>query len=79
MLTKYIDAAMHHAKYELIEDGTIYAEIPGFDGLWANADTVKECRDELQDVLEGWLLLKIADHDPLPIVDGITLVIDAAA
>jgi len=79
MLTKYIQAAMRHAHYEIIGDGTFYAEIPDFDGLWANADTLEECREELQEVLEGWLLLKIADHDPLPVVDGLALVVEEAA
>ncbi len=79
MLTKYIQAAMRHAHYEILDDETFYAEISGFEGLWANADTLEECREELQDVLEGWLLLKIADHDPLPTVDCISLAIEVAA
>jgi predicted RNase H-like HicB family nuclease len=44
LLTKYIQTAMRHAHYEIIGDGTFYAEVPGFDGLWANADTLEECR-----------------------------------
>jgi predicted RNase H-like HicB family nuclease len=73
MLTEYIDRAMQHAHYERIEDGTFFGEIPGFDGLWANAPTEDECRTELRDVLEGWILLHVADHDLLPTVDGMTL------
>ncbi len=79
MLTKYIDAAMHHAQYKLLEDGTFFGEIPVTPGVWANADTLEACRDELQEVLEDWLMLSIADHDPLPEIDGITLSIEAAA
>lgn len=80
MLTKYIQAAMHHAHYEILpDDGTVYGEISALQGVWANADTVEACREELQEVLEDWLLLKIADHDPLPTVDGITLTIQEAA
>ena len=30
MLTQYIQAAMHRATYELLEDGTFYGEIPDF-------------------------------------------------
>ncbi len=34
MLTKYIEAAMHHAAYEIIEDDhSFYGHIPGFSGL----------------------------------------------
>ncbi len=80
MLTKYIQAAMHHAHYEILpDDGSVYGEITILQGVWANADTVETCRDELQEVLEDWLLLKIADHDALPTVDGISLTIAEAA
>lgn len=40
MLTEYIKAAMHRAKYKLIVDGTFFGEIPGLDGLWTNAETL---------------------------------------
>jgi len=40
------------------------AEIPGFEGIWANGKTVEECRRELIEVLEEWLILKIKDKDP---------------
>ena len=73
MLNEYLDKAMGHAQYESLEDGTYFGEIPGFEGLWANAPTEDACRQELRDVLEGWILLHIADHTPLPIVDGVTL------
>ena len=41
MLTKYIIAAMHKATYEILSDGTFYGEIPGFQGVYANAETLK--------------------------------------
>lgn len=70
MLNEYMDKAMRHAAYETIEDGSIFATIPGFDGLWANAPTQDACEKELREVLEGWILLGIAHHDDLPEVDG---------
>lgn len=61
MLTKYIEAAMHRATYELLdEDGTFYGRISEFQGVWANAETLEVCRDELQEVLEGWIILGCA-------------------
>ena len=79
MLTKYLQAAMHPAKYKLLDDGSIFGEIPVVSGVWADADTLEACREELQEVLEGWLMLAIADHDPLPVIDDITLTIEEAA
>ena len=73
MLNDYMDKAMQHAQYERIEDGTYFGRIPGFKGVWANASTMQECRNELKEVLEGWILLNIADHTPLPVVDGMKL------
>ena len=73
MLTEYIQAALKKALYKKLEDNTWFAEIPGFEGLWANAGTVEECRNELIEVLEEWVLLKIRDADPLPIVEGFTI------
>ena len=73
MLNDYMDKAMQHAQYERIEDGTYFGRILGFKGVWANASTMQECRNELREVLEGWILLNIADHTPLPVVDGMRL------
>ena len=71
---------MRAAHYEILEDdASYYGEIPGFQGVWANAPTLEECRAELAEVLEGWLLFKLADGDPLPIVDGLELNVKRAA
>lgn len=74
MLSAYIQAAMRHAKYEILEDDTtFYGEIPEFQGVWANANTLEECREELQEVLEGWIVLGLRLGHPLPAVDNIQL------
>lgn len=74
MLTDYIRAAMRQAHYEILEDdGTYYGEIPGLQGILANADTLEECRDELQSVLEDWMLVGFWLGHALPVVDGIDL------
>jgi len=63
MLTSYIRAAMRQARYEIVEDdGSFYGEIPALPGIWANATTLEACREELESVLEGWLLLSVADQ-----------------
>lgn len=80
MLTKYIQAAMDNAHYEILsDDGSYYGEIPGFQGIYANGVTLEACREELQEVLEEWLLLRISQHLPLPQVDGIQLTIREVA
>jgi predicted RNase H-like HicB family nuclease len=67
MLTTYVRAAMHHARYEILpDDGTYYGEIDGFQGVWANADTLEACRDELEDVLEEWIALRVGQRLLVP-------------
>ena len=73
MLTTYIQSAMKHAKYEILKDQTFYGEIVGFQGVYANADTLEMCREELQSALEGWILLGLKMDHPLPEVDGLRL------
>ncbi|BAU05270.1 HicB family protein [Fischerella major NIES-592] len=80
MLTKYIQAAMHKAKYKILSDNdTFYGEIPEFQGVWANADTLEACREELAEVLEEWILLRVSRNLPLPVVDGMELSIKEVA
>lgn len=73
MVFEYIQKALERAEYKKLEDKTWFAEVPGFQGVWANGETVEECRKELSEVLEEWLLLKIKDGDPIPSMDGIKI------
>ena len=66
MLTKYIQVALNKATYEILPDGSFYGEIAGFNGVYANADTLEACRELLKAVLEGWILLRVSLHFPLP-------------
>ena len=74
MLTTYIQAAMTRAHYELLpEDQTYYGSVPELQGVWANTDTLEGCRQELQEVLEDWLLLGLRLGHQIPVLDGIDL------
>ena len=76
MLTKYLDAAMRHAHYEILaDDGTYYGEIPECRGVYANASNLEECRTELAQVLEDWVLLRIYKNLALPKIDGVELTV----
>ncbi len=76
MLTDYIRAALRRARYEILsEDGTFYGEIPGFQGVYSNTPTLEACREELEEVLQEWILFRVSRNLQLPIVDGIELAI----
>lgn len=76
MLTDYIRAAMRQATYEILSDGTFYGEIPGFQGVYANSLTLENCREELQEVLEGWIVLGLQLGHTLPAINGISLLVE---
>lgn len=73
MIFEYIQEALKKAEYKRLDNGTWFSEIPGFQGVWANAKTVEECRYELQEVLEEWLVFKIRDRDPIPEIEGVEI------
>ncbi len=76
MLTKYLEAAMRHAHYEILkDDGTYYGEIPKCRGVYANTPTLEKCRIELEQTLEDWLLFRIYKNLPLPRIDGLKLTV----
>jgi len=74
MLTEYIKAAMQLAKYEILPNGEgFFGKIDGFQGVWANSDTLEGCREELREVLEEWLLIGFKNGSPIPVIEGIDL------
>jgi predicted RNase H-like HicB family nuclease len=80
MLLEYIQAALRHAKHEILsDDGSYYGEIPECKGIYANASTLEDCREELREVLEEWVLFRVHRNIPLPKIDGIELIIKEVA
>ena len=80
MIRKYIAAAMAKAEYKIYEeDGSFYGEISGFQGVYSIAETLEECRVELEEVLEVWLLFSISRNLDVPVVDSIDINIRVTA
>jgi len=74
MLTEYIQAAMHRAKYKLLDDEEgFFGEISECPGVWADAPSLEACRDELREVLEDWILIRARRQLDLPVIDGLDL------
>jgi predicted RNase H-like HicB family nuclease len=75
MLTKYIQAAMTRARYELLPDGEgFFAEVPELPGVWAGAPTLEACRDEMQGAIESWIVIKLRHQDnDFPVLCGVDL------
>ena len=76
VLSEYLRAAMRRATFEVIEDdGSFYGRIPALEGVWANASNLEDCRAELEQVLEEWLLLRLSERISIPEIDGIDLTV----
>ncbi|MFA4917445.1 MAG: type II toxin-antitoxin system HicB family antitoxin [Syntrophales bacterium] len=73
MIIEYCQKAIESAEYKHLSDGTWFGQISGFKGVWANGRTIEQCRRELIDVLEEWLILKLRDGDLIPEIDGLKL------
>ncbi len=80
MLTTYITAAMRRARYEILpENEGYFGTIDLLPGVWANAASLEACRDQLQEVLEEWIVLGLRMEHDLPEIDGVQLGIQEAA
>ncbi len=80
MLTAYIAAALRKAHYEVLPDGEGYAgTIEDIPGVWTQADTLEDCREELREVLEEWIVLGLKLGHVIPPLDGVTLAIQEVA
>ncbi|HPO15077.1 MAG TPA: type II toxin-antitoxin system HicB family antitoxin [Candidatus Hydrogenedentes bacterium] len=68
MIRAYVQAARERAHYELIDQAgqPYYGEIPGLDGVMACGATLEECRANLEDALDAWLVLGIQLNPPIP-------------
>jgi predicted RNase H-like HicB family nuclease len=73
MLTAYLEAAMRHAEYEQLPDGSWFGHIIGVPGVWAEGASCEECQTELRSALEDWLLFRLSNGFSIPVIDGIDL------
>ncbi len=67
MIIEYIHEALNRAHYEIIDDDKpFYGEVKELKGVWATGKTLEECRQNLKDVIEGWILLSVKKGLSIP-------------
>ena len=66
MISDFISKKLKGAQYKLLKNGIYFGEIPSIKGIWASAKNLEDCRIELQEVLEDWILLSIRDQKSIP-------------
>lgn len=75
MIREYIDRALRRATYDKLEDGTFVGEVPGLQGVLANAISLEECREQLAEVIEEWVLVRVARGLRVPSLDGVKVAV----
>jgi predicted RNase H-like HicB family nuclease len=74
LITQYAQKAARHAVARQLGDGTWFAEIEGFSGVWSNEPSQKEALDALEEIVFEWVILKIKDQDrDIPVLESLDL------
>ena len=74
LIEGYLNEALKGAEVKHLDDGNLFAEIPGFHGVWASAQDLATCGVQLREALFDWLVLKIEQDDrDIPVIAGINL------
>ncbi|MDW7775262.1 MAG: type II toxin-antitoxin system HicB family antitoxin [Methanosarcinales archaeon] len=67
MLIQYIQAALEHANYEIIDDEEpYYGEVSELQGVWASGNTLEECRKNLEEVIDEWIIIRLKKGLTIP-------------
>lgn len=66
MIRQYVEEALQSARYDKLEDGTFYGEVPRLRGVLVTAETLEECRNQLAEVVEEWVLVRVAKGLAVP-------------
>jgi predicted RNase H-like HicB family nuclease len=70
MFAEYIKAALSRANYKILDNGEYVVTVPGLQGVWATGKTIEGARDELVEVIEGWIALRLRLGLPIPSIDN---------
>jgi predicted RNase H-like HicB family nuclease len=74
LITRYAEAAARHASVRQLEDGSWFAEIEGFAGVWSQSASAKQALDQLEEIVFEWVILKVRDEDrDLPVLESLDL------
>jgi predicted RNase H-like HicB family nuclease len=73
MLSKYVEAALRKAEYKKDENGVVIGKVPNAPGFFAQGDTFEEARANLQEVIEGNVMLALQLGLEIPQIEGVEI------
>lgn len=78
MISRYVQQALHRANYAQVDDG-FSATVPGLRGVIAVGLTLEDCRAELAEVVEEWILVRVSRGLAIPKLGGVSIRIKRAS
>jgi predicted RNase H-like HicB family nuclease len=78
MITRFLDRALRRAQYRQV-DGAFFATVRGLRGVIATGPSLEACRDQLAEVVEEWVLVRVARGLRVPTLDGVTVEVKKAS
>ena len=66
MIRQYVERALRTARYDKLEDGTFYGEVSRLRGVLATGETPEECGNQLAEVVEELVLVRVAKGLSVP-------------
>ena len=60
VITNYISEALHRTRYSVVDGGTFCATVAGLSGVVATGASLEACRDQLAEVVEEWVLVRVS-------------------
>jgi predicted RNase H-like HicB family nuclease len=79
VIVKYIEKALRRARYTQVDPGVYCAKVPGLRGVIATGATLEACRDQLAEVVEAWVLVRVARGLAVPSLGGVTVAVKKAS
>lgn len=73
MFSEYTQAALKRSKYEILESGSYMATVEGLPGVIATGKNIEECREDLIEVIEEWITIRLQRGLDIPALDGHTI------
>ncbi len=66
VISKYIAEALHRAPCRIVDNGLFCGTVAGLPGVIATGKTLEICRDQLVELIEEWLLVRVAQASEFP-------------
>jgi predicted RNase H-like HicB family nuclease len=72
LISRFVEQALRRAQYQPVDSGYC-ATVPALRGVVALGRTLEDCRAELAEVVEEWILVRVARGLAIPKLGGVLI------